>query len=710
MSGVAKTPDEWLLDVAAGGGSSRPSDSHRLLETAYRHGLIGLLADPASPAYWEAATPVYTRLAARQQVMLGHLQRLSIAFRNAGVRAAVLKGPWLGERIYAVGRQRTFSDLDILVPRESLTTAIEVLRDYPEVESIPRQKPEADKREIPIHDPTGVTFAVDLHWDLFSYRQLLGRARVATDEAWVLAQFDPNPTLGQLWELPAPAIWVFLAAHATLDHRFRLILFRDFVELINRAPDWGAITEFAGRHALRSTTYLALWLARKWLKAEVPADVLSELRPPSAMMRATELLARRVHPVTFDGHRVHPLNLATVLLHDDRKERLKLAARAPLAVPGWRRKIRSRPTPPARSRTAIVVVSSTRRRGAEVFGEQLVAGLNRSGWSSDLVALTRTPEGPEVAAISLREAGDRAARLDWRILMRLRRLILVSRPDVILANGSATLKYTALALLWLRGRPSFLYGSVGEPRYWTRGLIRRWVQRLLLSRTDLILAVSKTTAQQLVEDLRQPESRVMVAETGVSPALVRIESGASAESVNVLVLGSLSHEKDPLAAVAAFARSLGDGRGMLRFVGAGPLHDQLVDASRAAGIGGSVEFTGAIPDVTEMLAWADVLLLTSRTEGLPGAVLEAGAAGVPAVGFDVGGVAEAIIDGETGFVVPAGDITAAAVALGKLADDRDLRRRLGEGARRYVQQRFLLPDAIDRYRRAIETAVRTAKS
>ena len=708
MSGAAKTPEDWLLDVAAGRGAARPDDSRQLLEMAHRHGLIGVLADPASPAYWVSASPVYTRLAIRQRVMLSHLERLSIAFRDAGVRAAVLKGPWLQERAYAVARHRTFSDLDILVPRESLTTAIEVLKDYPDIASIPRQKPEADKREIPIHDPTGVTFAVDLHWDLFSYRQLLGRARQATEEAWEMARFDPTSPSGQLWELPPSAIWVFLAAHATLDHRFRLILFRDIVELANRDPDWAAITDFAGRHALRSTTYLALWFARRWLQASVPAEVLAELRPSSSVMRATELLARRIHPVTFDGHRAHPLNLAMVLLHDERRERFKLAARAPLAVPGWRRKIRSRPSP-ARSPSAVVVVSSTRRRGAEVFGEQLVTGLNRTGWRSDLLALTRAPEGPEVAAQSLSETGQ-LARLDLRILMRLRRQILGLRPDVVLANGSATLKYTALALIGLSKRPSFLYGSVGEPRYWARGFVRRGVQRFFLSRTDLILAVSNTTAQQLIEDFRQPESRVKVAETGVSPALMRIESLAAGEKLHVLVLGSLSHEKNPLAAVAVFAHALGNGRGILRFVGAGPLLDQVVEASRAAGIGASAEFTGAIADVTETLAWADVLLLTSRTEGLPGAVLEAGAAGVPAVGFDVGGVAEAIIDGTSGFVVPAGDIKAAAVALGRLADNSELRRRLGLGARHHVRQRFLLPDAIDRYRSALEAAVKAAKS
>jgi glycosyltransferase involved in cell wall biosynthesis len=135
------------------------------------------------------------------------------------------------------------------------------------------------------------------------------------------------------------------------------------------------------------------------------------------------------------------------------------------------------------------------------------------------------------------------------------------------------------------------------------------------------------------------------------------------------------------------------------------LLEKVTAASREAGLGSSVEFLGAVSDVSDSLAWANVLLLTSRTEGLPGAVLEAGAAGVPAVGFDVGGVAEAIIDGETGFVVPAGDIASAAAALQRLSEDPELRLRLGKAAREYVRQGFLLATAIDRYRQAMESVL-----
>ena len=691
----------WLLDVAAGTAGPKPAVTQNLLELAHRHGLLGLLADPEAPWFWPEVLPLHARLVARQQVMLVHLRELAKAFHNAGVPMAVLKGPWLAEAVYRNPAHRTFSDLDLLVPAEALEAALDLVREHEGVRGIPRQKPEADKREIPVRDPSGVTFAVNLHWDLFSYRQLAGRARQATAEAWKSALLQTDSPLGPVWELPLSATWVFLGTHATLDHRFRLILFRDLAELSRLADRWSEVEDYATEHGLRSTTYIAVELARRWVGAPIPDEVTAQLRPRSLPVAAIEWLAGRIDPLTFDGHRPHPLNLAMVLAHDDRWQRVKQVARAPAAVPGWWRKVRSLPALPGLP-LATIVVASTRRRGAEVFGEQLAQGLFQSGWQTDLVALSRTPEGPEIAAVSLSEEAGRPARFDLRIIWRLRRRLRETQPKVVLANGSATLKYSVAALAGMRRPPALLYASVGEPGYWTIGRVRTLVQRFLLSRVDKVLAVSAETARQLEYGFGQEGEKVVVAETGVDPRLLTVVPAADrGHGLRILVLGSLSEEKDPVSAVAVCAQLARTNTCRLRLVGAGPLESEVKAAAAALGL--EVELTGPVSDVAPHLEWAHVLLLTSRTEGLPGSVLEAGAAAVPAVGFDVGGVREAIIDGTTGLVVAAGDTVGAAAALARLADDPQLRRQLGEGARHHVASRFLLPHAIDRYRLVIES-------
>jgi glycosyltransferase involved in cell wall biosynthesis len=163
------------------------------------------------------------------------------------------------------------------------------------------------------------------------------------------------------------------------------------------------------------------------------------------------------------------------------------------------------------------------------------------------------------------------------------------------------------------------------------------------------------------------------------------------------MVGSLSHEKDPELALAALALLT---EAKLRFVGDGPLRDELEQIASRLGVSDRVEFTGSVDDVTPHLEWAHVLLLTSRSEGLPGAILEAGAAGIPTVAVDVGGVTEAVSDGVGGFVTER-DPDAIAAALSRLDDDRALLEQLGSQARAETRERFAMDLVIDRYERLL---------
>ena len=99
----------------------------------------------------------------------------------------------------------------------------------------------------------------------------------------------------------------------------------------------------------------------------------------------------------------------------------------------------------------------------------------------------------------------------------------------------------------------------------------------------------------------------------------------------------------------------------------------------------------------ELMAAADLLVLSSRVEGIPGVLLEAAARGVPAVSTHVGAVSEALSDGRTGLLVPPGDPAALGAAIGRLLDDPDERRALGAAARERVRRDFDLERITDRF-------------
>ena len=112
---------------------------------------------------------------------------------------------------------------------------------------------------------------------------------------------------------------------------------------------------------------------------------------------------------------------------------------------------------------------------------------------------------------------------------------------------------------------------------------------------------------------------------------------------------------------------------------------------RELGLSGQVDLLGQRRDVRELLAGSDVFVLASRSEALPISILEAMAAGVPVVASAVGGVAELVVDGVTGFIVPPGDPDALSDALARLLADSRLRRQMGAAGRARAEALFDLP-------------------
>ncbi|MDP8962201.1 MAG: glycosyltransferase, partial [Actinomycetota bacterium] len=119
----------------------------------------------------------------------------------------------------------------------------------------------------------------------------------------------------------------------------------------------------------------------------------------------------------------------------------------------------------------------------------------------------------------------------------------------------------------------------------------------------------------------------------------------------------------------------------LLMVGDGEEHDALKRQSVRLGIGDRVHITGWTDDVHHFLAQSDIFVLPSRSEGFPLAIVEAMLAGLPVVASRVGGVPEAVRNGETGLLVPKDDPDRLATALQRLIDDPELRLGMGRRGR-----------------------------
>jgi glycosyltransferase involved in cell wall biosynthesis len=122
--------------------------------------------------------------------------------------------------------------------------------------------------------------------------------------------------------------------------------------------------------------------------------------------------------------------------------------------------------------------------------------------------------------------------------------------------------------------------------------------------------------------------------------------------------------------------------------GDGPERNALLGRIAAARLTKSVHLLGSRPDVFALMRLADAVVLPSRHEGHPLALLEALALGRPAIASAVGGVPEIVAHGRTGLLFPPGDARALAAAIGRLRSDRALRQRLGSAAAEVIRTRF----------------------
>ncbi len=215
-------------------------------------------------------------------------------------------------------------------------------------------------------------------------------------------------------------------------------------------------------------------------------------------------------------------------------------------------------------------------------------------------------------------------------------------------------------------------------------------KRLLLSQAAAITATSEFLAEETVRLAGGARVRVVpfgVDLTEFSPGRRRAHNGTRICSVKQL--GAKYGPDHLLEAFRSLASEFPDVS--LVFAGDGPMRKDLSRSAAELGLGGRVEFLGAVPasKVPEVLSEADILAMPSVcAEAFGVAAVEAEAMGIPVVATRVGGIPEAVRDGETGLLVPPADQPALAAALGRLVRDRGLRERLGEAGRKFVVERY----------------------
>ncbi|HEY4098739.1 MAG TPA: glycosyltransferase [Baekduia sp.] len=273
------------------------------------------------------------------------------------------------------------------------------------------------------------------------------------------------------------------------------------------------------------------------------------------------------------------------------------------------------------------------------------------------------------------------------------------RPDVLCGYGFRTGLATRVLGRALRPRARTVTGI--------RGLYVTEIERLDGPRGRLVMAVERWTAP-LVDAYvaNSPGALTVLAEHGIPAAkLHHVPNGIDAadwppvaregrDGVPVIAcigrFTAVKRQEDLVAAVALLRARGVDAR--VRFAGDGPMLAAVRAQVDRLGLADRVTLHGALApvEVARLLADADVACLPSTQEGMPGAVMEAMASGLPVVGTAVNGIVDLVQDGATGLLVAPRDPPALAAALERLLGDAPLRRRMGAAGRARVVEELSL--------------------
>ena len=230
------------------------------------------------------------------------------------------------------------------------------------------------------------------------------------------------------------------------------------------------------------------------------------------------------------------------------------------------------------------------------------------------------------------------------------------------------------------------------------------IERFLHPRMDAVTGNSRAVVDELIgEGVAEAKVRLIyngvdvvepIQDRGEARRALGLDDGAL---VGVIVANLIPYKghRDLIKGLSHVAPHLPSGWRVLLAGRDHGLRSELEALAASRGIGANIEFLGERSDIPRLLAAADFGLLTSKEEGFSNVILESMAAGLPMIVTDVGGNPEAVLDGETGLVVPASDPKAIGTAVLRLARDPDLRRRLGEAGRERVAREFSMDRCVN---------------
>ena len=306
------------------------------------------------------------------------------------------------------------------------------------------------------------------------------------------------------------------------------------------------------------------------------------------------------------------------------------------------------------------IIQKRQRRGAEIFASQLASHLITGGNEVKMVTLysgnENLPFAGEIIELNRSENKRFYDVAGWKSLAsEIKRF----NPDIVQANAADSLKFAVFSKLLYRWSAPLVFRNANKVSSFINSRHKRFFNQMLLGSVAHVISVSDLCRQDFMATYSYPEKRITTIPIGVEVTL-HPRTGVLIDRLKggkiVIHVASFVPEKNHLG-VLRIVQKLAERKRDFKvlFIGEGKLRSAVEKQILERGISEYVFVLGAQEDVPSFVAHADLLILPSLIEGLPGVILEAMVCRTPVVAYDVGGVSEVVKNCTTGFLVPAGD-------------------------------------------------------
>ncbi|MBF6640015.1 glycosyltransferase [Flavobacterium sp. J49] len=309
-------------------------------------------------------------------------------------------------------------------------------------------------------------------------------------------------------------------------------------------------------------------------------------------------------------------------------------------------------------------------RGAELFACQLSGHLETLGHQVYLISLFPGESDLPFSGSKIHLNRPVAKRwFDYQGWKALAQLIQQHQPDVIQCNAGDTLKFAVLSKQFFGWNSPIIARNASMVSLYITNPLTLWINRQLYKNTAAIISVSENSKKDLTTLFPETLDKTTVIPVGIEIQPIKAVAwlGGGNAGKHLIHVGGFSFEKNHEGLLSIFKQFLAQyPDAHLHLLGEGPKKEAIQKRANDLGLQNNITFYGWVSNPVDYIAKADVLVLPSIIEGLPGVILEAMSCKTPVVAYNVGGISEVVDNLTTGYLVPKNEETIFVDALGKV--------------------------------------------